>query len=245
MSEPAMPNFSAPVSDPPEVAEADKQEAPANPNPGEQAPANDEAGKAGETPAAPGEQSKEGETPTPPAQPTQQFTELIEGWREDRKALDELTLKNRELEDQLSKVRQPDEDEEFEGLSEREKVDRIIAKRDEEAKTAEEKEKTEVEGEIRFYEKTDPFFRDHKEEVVKIAADFNAKNLAQAITILKSQYVAAGKATGDAQYNDARKKNAAGVGGGNAGGQPATKPYDAKTDGRKSFGDLYREAGVA
>lgn len=245
MPEPIMPDPGT-IQDPPEVQEAYKQPvAPVEPNPTAQAPTNDDGSQpSGETPPASPPVQPGSETP-PASGGDQQFTELVEGWKEDRARLDTLAAENLELKDKLSKVRQPEEDEEFEGLTEREKVDRIIAKRDEEAKANEEKEKAEVEGEIRFYERTDPFFRDHKKEVIQVAADFNAKNLSQAIMILKNQYTAAGKATGNAQYDDKRKKDAAGLGGGNAGGRPAIRPYDPKTDGNKSYGDLYREGGMS
>ena len=247
MPEPIIPDGGG-IQDPPEVQNAYNTPAvdpqsPTAPDQGGQAPANDGGEKGGETPPASPEQKQGGETP--PAQPESQFTELVEGWKEDRARLDQLAAENLELKDKLSKIRQPEEDEEFEGLTEREKVDRIIAKRDEEAKAAETKEKAEVEGEIRFYERTDPFFRDHKKEVIQVAADFNAKNLSQAIMILKNQYTAAGKAIGNAKYDDKLKKNAAGQGGGNAGGSPAVKPYDPKTDARKSYGDMFRDGGFA
>lgn len=240
MNEPQMPSFNDAPQDPVEVTEQTNQ---VEPNPNEVAQVNQGEGTESETPEVPAE-GQESETPTPAPEPNQQFTEIIEGWREDRTKLEELITRNRELEDKLSKYSQPEEDEEFEGLTEREKVDRIIAKREEEARAKEEAEQAEVESEIRFYERSDQFFRENKAKVLQVAADFNAKNLAQAITILKSQFVAAGKAVGNANYNDNLKKNASGIGGSNAGGKPTYKPYDPKTDGRKSFGDLYREGGL-
>jgi hypothetical protein len=239
MSEPQMPSFNDSPQDPVEVAQ---QETIDEPNPVDNSELNQGEETPSETPEVP-EEGQEGETPLPSPEPNQQFTEIIEGWREDRTKLDELVNKNRELEEKLSKFSQPEEDEEFEGLSEREKVDMVIAKREEEARTKEEAERAEVEGEIRFYERTDPFFSSNKAQVLKVAADFNAKNLAQAITILKSQFKAAGKAVGDANYNNNLKRNASGIGGRNAGGTPTYKPYDPKTDGVKSFGDLYRDGG--
>jgi hypothetical protein len=248
MNEPMMDAGSGSMPDPAAVQNADpNQQQPANTNPDGQSRGNEgDNGEGGETQPNQPKDQQGGETqPSGQQQAQPQFQEIIDGWREDRQRLDALEIENRELKDKLSKGRtQQDEDEELEGLSESEKVNRIVERREKEKEEKEKAEKEEVEREVRFYERTDPFFKENKAKVIQIAADFNVKNLAQAIAIAKGQFQAAGNAAGNQQYHDNRKRNAGGMGGGNAGGSQQVKPYDPKADSGKSFGDFYREAGI-
>lgn len=178
---------------------------------------------------------KKSETPSNDSQ--KQFQEIIEGWKEDRVLLDKSVKENRELKDQLASLKSRlgkyeadesgvEEDDINPSENERKIIERYEAEK--QAKLASQKE--EVAREIGFLERTDPYFREHKNGILKVAADFNAQNLEQAIKIHR------------AQMEIAKKQNTP---------APVAKPnvhpvkrYDPATDSNKSIADLYRMGGI-
>jgi hypothetical protein len=168
----------------------------------------------------------------------EQYKSLVEGWKEDREYL---MGENKRLraEAKNPKLTQQEE-EELEAIDDPdERAEKKLEFRQKREKAAEEAELKTVKSEIRFYERTNKEFAENKKDILKVASDYECKDLKQAILVWRGLNV--GKAKKDAEYHDERKKGADGKGGGNAGGSTAGKPYDPKTDSKKSFGDLYRE----
>jgi hypothetical protein len=168
----------------------------------------------------------------------EQYKSLVDGWKEDREYL---MGENKRLraEAKNPKLTQKEEDE-LEGIDDPdERAEKKLEFRQRREKAAEEAELKTVKSEIRFYERTDKEFAENKKDILKVASDYECKDLKQAILVWRG--LNATKAKKDADYHDERKKGADGKGGGNSGGTTTGKPYDPKEDSKKSFGDLYRE----
>jgi len=170
----------------------------------------------------------------------EQYKQLTEAWQEDREYFTG-EIKRLRAEAKSPKLTKAEE-EELEGLEENERVEKLIEFREKRKEEAKKAELQAVKSEIRFYERTDKEFAENKKAILKVAGDYDCPSLKQAILIWRGLNVK--KVQTDTQINDERKKNADGKGGGNAGGATKGKPYDPKTDGKKSFGDFYREAGL-
>lgn len=170
----------------------------------------------------------------------EQYKQLVEGWKEDRDYY-QGEIKRLRSEANNPKLSQSEE-ESLEGLDENERVDKIIEFRKKREQKASEAELKAAKSEIRFYERTDSEFADNKKSILKVAQDYECRDLKQAILIWRG--INAQNSAKNAQYNDKRKKEADGMPGGNAGGKPAGRTYDAKVDRKKSFGDFYREGGL-
>lgn len=179
---------------------------------------------------------KKSETPSNDSQ--KQFQEIIEGWKEDRVLLDKSVKENRELKEQLQTLKtrlgkyEADESEggEEDDTNPIERERKIIERYESEKQAKLASQKEEVAREIGFLERTDPYFREHKNGILKVAADFNAQNLEQAIKIHRAQMAIAKKQAAPAPV---AKPSAAPV-----------KRYDPATDSNKSIADLYRMGGV-
>ena len=165
---------------------------------------------------------------------------LEEGWREDR------DYYQSEIKRLRVEANHPEytakEEEELEGLEGVERDRKVVEFHKKREDLASKAELEAVKSEVRFYERTSQEFADNKKDILKVAQDYDCPTLKQAILVWRGLNI--DKANKDANYNDKRKKDADGKSGGNAGGKTDTKPYDSKTDGKKSFGDLYRESGV-
>jgi len=170
----------------------------------------------------------------------EQYKQLVEGWKEDRDYY-KGEIKRLRSEANNPKLSQSEEDE-LEGLEEDERVDKIIEFRKEREEKASEAELKSVKSEIRFYERTDKEFAKNKKSILKVAEDYDCPDLKQAVLIWRGLNVT--KSAKDKAYNDKRKKEADGKAGGKSGGEISEKPYNAKTDSKKSFGDFYREGGL-
>jgi hypothetical protein len=189
---------------------------------------------------------------TPSNDADTQFNEIIEGWKEDRMALQTATTENRALKDEVRDLKGrlaryengESEEDEFEGLSPREREQKIIERHEKQKAEETMRMKDEVAKEISFHERTNPEFRANKDAILKIASDFNATNLEQATKIWKAQQAVAQKAAKAKEIDDKRKREAAGANGGTSGGS-TVRPYDPTVDGKKSISDLYREGGVS
>ncbi len=212
---------------------------------GAEAPTNPIAPKEGEeapvketTPDKSGEQVAKKEESSNISE--EQHNKLVEAWKEDRSYF------QGEIKRLRSEVKNPeytrDEEEELEELTGIERDRKVVEFHKKREKAAEEAELKQVKSEIRFYERTDKEFAENKKDILKVAQDYDCPNLKQAILVWRGLNIS--KVKKDADYNDQRKKDADGKAGGKAGGTTAGKPYDPKTDGKKSFGDFYREAGV-
>lgn len=186
-----------------------------------------------------GEQDgKKGETPVITEE---QYNKLVEGWREDREEA-EREIAELKRQARSSKPNQ-DEEDELDGLDEDERVEKLIEIRDRKQKAIEKAELRKAQGEIRFYERTSKEFADNKAAILKTAKDYECTTLKQAIMVWRG--LEKDKAEKDAAYHDKRKKGADGKpGGAGAQGKPVIKGYDPKTDGNKSFGQMFKEHGV-
>lgn len=179
---------------------------------------------------------KKSETPSNDSQ--KQFQEIIEGWKEDRVLLDKSVKENRELKEQLQtlksrlgKYEADDSEGEEDDTNPIEKERKIIERYESEKQAKLASQKEEVAREIGFLERTDPYFREHKNGILKVAADFNAQNLEQAIKIHRAQMAIAKKQAAPAPV---AKPNTTPV-----------KRYDPSTDSNKSIADLYRMGGIS
>lgn len=168
----------------------------------------------------------------------EQYDQLVEGWKEDREyfrgeikrlrseASDPTFTKQEE--ELLAGIDDPDEraEKKFEFKQKR--------------KDAVQKAEIEVvKSEIRFLKRTDAEFRENEKAIIKVASDYDCKDLNQARLIWRG--LNRDKAAKDKEYNDKLKKGADGKGGGNAGGSPAghlQKPAPGK---KMSFSDMYAE----
>lgn len=167
--------------------------------------------------------------------------EIVEGWREDRKKLTTLKEENRGLKSKLAKYEAEDED--YSDLSDEERVQKIIEKREKEKEKRLKEEDEEIKEEIRFFKRTDKFFKANEKEILKVAVDFNTSTLAQAIGIYKKIQDRIEKASKIKKNDDKRQKNADGRSGGdNNGKTPKIIKYDPKVDSKKSISDIYHEA---
>ena len=224
MPEPQMPSFNEEIKDPigDDNAGGEKKESESN---------NDSAGTdKDEKSKSDASKSDEGGTP----KDDERFTKLTEGWREDLLENEKLRNENRIMKDKLSKTKNEDEDEEYEGLSDEERINKKMAKRETESKARQEEELEAVKRDIRFHERTDPVFKAHKQEILAIAEQINAKNVEQAIKVyLKIVQTAKEKAKGTTPVEKPKPKTA------------PKKTYDKKEDENKSFGDMFREGGVS
>jgi hypothetical protein len=171
----------------------------------------------------------------------EQYKKLTEAWKEDREYFQD-EIKRLRGEAKSPKLTSQEE-EALEGLDENERVEKLIEFRQKRKEAAEKAELQAVKSEIRFYERTDKEFADNKQAILKVARDYDCKNLKQGILIWRG--LQDRKTQTETQLNDQRKKEADGRGGGNAGGRTAGKPYDPKEDKNKSFGDFYREGGIS
>ena len=171
----------------------------------------------------------------------EQYNKLVEGWREDREEADkEIATLRKEL--RTSKPSDDDEDE-LEGLDENERVEKLIELRESKKDDLEKAETRKMASEIRFFERTSKEFADNKSAILKTAKEYECTSLKQAVMVWRG--LDKGKADRDAAYHDKRKKEADGRDGGKgAFGKTEVRPYDKKTEGNKSFGQMFREGGV-
>lgn len=179
---------------------------------------------------------KKSETPSNDSQ--RQFQEIIDGWKEDRVLLDKSVKENRELKEQLQSLKSrlgkyeaDDTGGEEDDTDPTERERKIIERYESEKQAKLASQKEEVAREIGFLERTDPYFREHKNGILKVAADFNAQNLEQAIKIHRAQMAIAKKQAAPAPV---AKPNTTPV-----------KRYDPSTDSNKSIADLYRIGGIS
>jgi len=168
----------------------------------------------------------------------EQYDQLVEGWKEDREyyqgeikrlrteASDPTFTKQEE--EMLAGIDDPDEraEKKFEFKQKR--------------KDAVQKAEIEVvKSEIRFLKRTDAEFRENEKAIIKVASDYDCKDLNQARLIWRG--LNRDKALKDKEYNDKLKKDADGKRGGNAGGSPAGHLNQPKPGKKMSFSDMYAE----
>lgn len=178
------------------------------------------------------------ETPTVTEE---QYNKLIEGWREER---EELTSEVESLKKAMRSGKlTDDEEDELDGLDEDERVEKKIEIRQRKEKELEKAELARAKSEIRFYERTSKEFADNKAAILKTARDYECTTLKQAIAVWRG--LDKDKSDKDKAYHEKRKLEADGKNGGKgANGKTEVKPYDAKSDSNKSFGQLFKEGGV-
>lgn len=169
----------------------------------------------------------------------EQYDQLVEGWKEDREyfrgeikrlrseASDPTFTKQEE--ETLAGIDDPDEraEKKFEFKQKRKDA---VQKAEIEA----------VKSEIRFLKRTDAEFRENEKAIIKVASDYDCKDLNQARLIWRG--LNRDKAAKDKAYNDKLKKEANGKGGGNAGGSPAGHINQPKPGKKMSYSEMYAEA---
>ena len=166
--------------------------------------------------------------------------EVIKGWGEDRQKLAEKDKEIFQLKKQLAD-KSTDDDEDDDDLSMDERVERKIQQKEEEKKKLAEIDKKAAEREISYQEKTDPFFKRNKREILQIAVDAKL-NIAQAKAELKARRAEAkGKID---KVVDKKKKEASqsATKNNSSRGNVGKKGYDPEVDGKKSISDLYNES---
>jgi len=184
---------------------------------------------------------------TPSTTPETEFQEIIDGWKEDRNALVVSERENQTLRDENAQLKtklaslgegEDEETDEFEGLSRAEREAKIIERHEAKQREAAEKTAKEVADEIRFMERTNKEFRENKAAIIKIAQDFDAKDLEQATKIWRAQKLSADRAVKAAKAEEERKATAGTTPGGESNGGVQLKGYDSERDGNKSISDL-------
>jgi hypothetical protein len=193
------------------------------------------------------ENSGEPNSETPSTTPEADFKEIIDGWKEDRSLLQASEKENQALRDELAQAKaklsslgegDDEEADEFEGLSRAEREAKIIEKHEAKQREAAEKTAKEVADEVRFMERTNKEFRENKAAIIKIAQDFDAKDLEQATKIWKAQKLSADRAVKAAKVEEERKAAAGTAPGGESQGGAPVQGYDPQRDGDKSIKDL-------
>jgi chromosome segregation ATPase len=234
---PAMPEVGT-MEEPAEVQEYDKenpaetnvyqqenpQENQENQNTQEQNTQEQENQQAEESETPKTAESDKTQSETPSAE--DKFEDIVKEWTADRESLLEIKKENAELKSKLSQLEERSD--EYMEMDEQERIDAIIAKRDKEAQQAKQAEQEEVQKEISFYEKTDPYFAQNKAKVLDNCSKFNCTSISQGIMITKGQ---------DAVKQKAQK--------------PIHKPLPPKKASVKqtagnpeSFGEMYRQGGI-
>jgi len=193
---------------------------------------NDPAGsEKGEKPSSP-------EAKKTPEEISKEFEDkekkLTEGWREDRLEAERLRNENRLMRERMSKQKEAEDDEEYEGLSDEERINKKMAKREADKKAREEEELEAIKRDIRFHERTDPVFKANKERILAIAEKINAVSLEQAIKVFMEISQTAKDTKGEMKVQEKPKPKPA-----------PKKKYDKKADENKSFGDMFREGGIS
>jgi primosomal protein N' len=149
---------------------------------------------------------------------------IIKSWEEDRQKLDSLEEENKKLKIELSKYGRGEDDEKLDGMTEDERIDYLLKKKEEEKK-AEEASKAEKEKrELRFLKIKDKYFVENEKEIVKLAKD-EGLTVKQALSIHQKQ----------AEMIKKLKKSPV---------VPNNVPQEQpKQQGRhiRSFGEMYRE----
>jgi hypothetical protein len=176
---------------------------------------------------------------TPSNNDTINVDEIVSSWGEDRTKLSVLEEENFNLKRQLASAKKADDDEDDETpLSE--KVEKEIARREEEKESLKQFNTQTAEREINFLEKTNPFFKANKQAVLQVAIDAKL-NLTEAIKVLKARNAEAKEKINEADKD--RKKGAnqdtAKSGSGNV---TKNTTYNKETDKGKSIAALYGEA---
>jgi len=166
---------------------------------------------------------------------------MLEGWKGDRERLSTIEKENQEYRRKLTKYEETDED--FLGLSEDERVNKMVERRESDKKAKDDREKAETDSEIQWHRSKDPYFKDNEKRILENAVAFNSGSLVDAIKITKQQDALVQKTEGTQKYHDNRKKGADGAGKKQAGGTTSST-YDSKIDGNKSISQLYEEGGV-
>lgn len=146
---------------------------------------------------------------------------LKKAWEEDRSRLDKLEEENRELKLKLST--QNKEGEDLEGLTEEERVEKLLARREEEKAREKEASAEKEKREIRFLKTTDKFFVENEKEIMKLKRE-EGLTIQQAAKIVRKQSDLIAKYQG----NKPEKT------------KTPLAPAPKKTAGQ-SFGDMYRE----
>lgn len=220
----------------------------------EQQPAAQPNASATEEEAGKPDTQGQGKSETPSTDPEKEFQEIIEGWKEDRVALQASENENRTLRDENAQLKNKlaryesgedeGEDDEFAGLSREERERRIVEKHQKAETEKAERTRQEVAREISFHERTDPEFRANKDAVLKLAASFNCTSLEQAMKFWRAQKAVAERAKKSALKENERKGDAGVTPGGNGGQGNRATGYDPARDGGKSIRDIYAEEGI-
>lgn len=219
--EPTMPTVTETPKDSEEIKEYEQE------NPVEETVSETPTEETSEKPQSETPSAGEKTEPVEPVKDSKQFDDIISGWKEDRETLAGVQKENSELKAKLSKLEEQESYEEYSDLSESERIDAIVKKRESETQQASELEKQQTQKEIQFYERTDTYFAQNKARVLDIAVKFNAQNLSQAIMIAKGQ------------DNVVKTPKAP------AKPKPVFKNKETpKQTNPNSFGDMYRQGGI-
>lgn len=132
----------------------------------------------------PGYQQRNAEPAQSKSEPVEDPTvQLKKGWEEDRLRLEKLEEEHRDLKLRLSS-REGEED--LSGLTEDERVEKLLAKREAEKQQEAERAKTKEASEIKYLRITDKFFVDNEKEIMRLKKE-EGLTLSQSVKIFKKQ----------------------------------------------------------
>lgn len=188
---------------------------------------------------------------TPSTEAPSEFTDIINGWKEDRKTLTTLESENRAMKDELAQVKTRLSQYEGDGYEDTDKAEntqnlteqQIIERYEAQKAQAEEKRLSELKSELIIKRAEDPFFKAHEKECIEMAEAMGANNLDQALIAVKAKHASIEKAKQATIMEERRKQGASGQAGGDATGKAPIKGYDPARDRDKTFAQLYREGG--
>lgn len=154
---------------------------------------------------------------------------ITQGWAEDRAKLEETQEENRRMKIQLAREKGDEEDEELDGMTEDERVDYLVKKK-ETAKNNDTVAKKEFnKSELRFFRTTNKDFVANEKGILKFQKE-NGLTLPQSTKLFMSQQEAIKKAKGGkgkAPITNLKSKEKVGV-------------YDRKKHQDKSISDMFR-----
>jgi hypothetical protein len=118
------------------------------------------------------------------AEPTEDPTVTIKkGWEEDRERLDRLEEENKDLKIRLSAR---DGEEDMSQLTEDERVEKLLAKRELEKKQSQEHAEEKEKRELKYLRVTDKFFVENEKDILRLKKE-EGLTLSQSVKIFKKQ----------------------------------------------------------
>lgn len=156
---------------------------------------------------------------------------IAKGWAEDRQKLETIEEENRRLKIQLSQRKgDEDDDDELDGMTEDERVEYLVNKKEREKQQQTTAQKEREKSELRFFRTTNRQFIANEKGILKFQKE-NGLDLKQATKLYMAQQEAIKKAKGTGNTVNHQR---------NAQAPQGQRVYNKATDMGKSFGEFFR-----